>query len=89
MAKIKVELSVEDFISLVHGAAKSSCWFDKETESELWELHCCDYGQPIVNILKQVDINEIKDRDYRKYAKSILRTYENDYKELLENDKNQ
>lgn len=36
-------------------------------------------------VIKQVDLNEIKDRDYRKYAKSILRTYENEYKELLEN----
>ncbi len=88
MSKIKIELSTEDFISIIHGAAKSSCWFDKETDSELWHLHCCDYGEPIVNILKQINLNEIKDRDYRKYAKSILRTYESEYKELLEDAKN-
>lgn len=84
MEKIKVELPLEDFISLIHGAAKSSCWFDTEAESELWELDCCDYGQPIVNALKQVDLNGIKDRDYRKYAKSILRIYENEYKKIEE-----
>ncbi|HER3762576.1 TPA: hypothetical protein VKG55_001398, partial [Streptococcus pyogenes] len=53
MSHITITLEEDMLVNLIFAAAQSSCGFDRNIikENQMWHLHCCDYNQPIYEVL--------------------------------------
>ncbi|VGS13645.1 hypothetical protein [Streptococcus pyogenes] len=38
----------------------------------MWHLDCCDYNQPIYEVLKQINIDDIQDSYNKDYLKEVI-----------------
>lgn len=70
---ITIQLDEELLTVLVFAAAQSSCGFNRNTlrENQLWHLDCCDYNEPVYEVAKQINLDDIQDESYRAYFQEV------------------
>ncbi|CYU52312.1 TPA: hypothetical protein U1628_000217 [Streptococcus suis] len=81
---ITITLDEELLTALVFAAAQSSCVFDRNAleENQLWLLHCCDYNEPVYEVAKQINIDDIQDESYRSYFYEVKAKGDKYYSEV-------
>ncbi|WP_029185822.1 hypothetical protein [Streptococcus suis] len=81
---ITITLDEELLTALVFAAAQSSCAFDRNAlkENQLWHLHCCDYNEPVHEVAKQIDLDDIQDESYRAYFQEVKAKGDKFYSEV-------
>ncbi|HFR3750158.1 hypothetical protein ACTGXK_08090 [Streptococcus suis] len=86
---ITIQLDEELLTALVFAAAQSSCGFNRNTlqENQLWHLHCCDYNEPVYEVAKQINFDDIQDESYRAYFQEVKAKGDEYYSEEEENEK--
>ena len=74
MSKITITFEDDVLTELIFAAAQSFCGFNRNClkERQMWHLHCCDYNQPINEVLKQINLDDIEDIDYKEYLKEAI-----------------
>lgn len=74
MSKITITLEDNELTELIFAAAQSSCAFDRNSlkERQMWHLHCCDYNHSINEVLKQINLDDIEDLDYKEYLETAI-----------------
>lgn len=72
--KQTIHLDEENLIALIYAAAQGSCGFDKQQlpYEHLEHLHCCDYNEPIYEVLKQIDLAKIEEDTNKTYLQKLL-----------------
>ncbi|HEM3628883.1 TPA: hypothetical protein U1C31_001146 [Streptococcus suis] len=86
---VTIQLDEELLTALVFAAAQSSCGFNQNIlqENQLWHLHCCDYNEPVYEVAKQINIDDIEDESYRAYFQEVKAKGDKYYSEVEENEK--
>ncbi|WP_373792227.1 hypothetical protein [Jeotgalibaca porci] len=82
MNKITITLVEYDLIALLHAAAQQSCGYGSNAiEKTLPEFHCCDYNEPIYELVKQIRLLDLEDTDYMAYVEEVKAVAQEDFKE--------
>ena len=70
--KITINLDEDDLIALLHGCAQSSCGYNRDhVEDDMWNLHCCEYNEPIKRTVKRIDSAKLKDKENKKFIEEL------------------
>ncbi|HEK9983377.1 TPA: hypothetical protein TT553_000194 [Streptococcus equi subsp. zooepidemicus] len=74
MSHITITLEEDILVNLIFAAAQSSCGFDRNIikENQMWHLDCCDYNQPIYEVLKQINLDDIQESYNKDYLKEVI-----------------
>ncbi|HEP1845042.1 TPA: hypothetical protein VCA72_002237 [Streptococcus suis] len=82
---ITIQLDEELLTALVFAAAQSSCSFNRNVlqENQLWQFHCCDYNEPVYEVAKQINLDDIQDESYRAYFQEVKAKGDKYYSEEL------
>ena len=82
MNKITITLDEYDLIALLYAAAQQSCGFGSHAiVKNLPEFHCCDYNEPIYELVKQIRPWDFEDVDYMFYVEEVKEVAQRDFEE--------
>ncbi len=82
MNKITITLDEYDLIALIHAAAQQSCGYNNHhIEKELPEFHCCEYNEPIYELVKQIRPLDLEVTDYMAYVEEVKAVAQKDFEE--------
>ena len=82
MNKITITLNEYDLIALLYAAAQQSCGFGRHAiEKTLPEFDCCEYNEPIYELVKQIRPWDFEDVDYMFYMEEIKAVAQRDFEE--------
>lgn len=82
MNKITITLDEYDLIALLYAAAQQSCGYNNHhIEKELPEFHCCEYNEPIYELVKQIRPWDFEDVDYMFYVEEVKAVAQKDFEE--------
>ena len=82
MNKITITLDEHDLIALLYAAAQQSCGYGSHAiEKTLPEFDCCEYNEPIYDLVKQIRPLDLEDADYMAYAEEVKAVAQKDFEE--------
>ena len=82
MNKITITLDEYDLIALLYAAAQQSCGYGSHAiEKTLPEFDCCEYNEPIYELVKQIRTLDLEVTDYIAYVEEVKAATQKDFKE--------
>lgn len=82
MNKITITLDEYELIAILYAVCQESCGYNNHhIEKELPEFHCCEYNEPIYELVKQIRPLDLEDADYMAYVEEVKAVAQRDFKE--------
>lgn len=73
-----IALDSEDLASILLTLSKASCGYC-DVPQDMWHLHCCDYNESVYRIVKQVNLENVDEGEYREFVRTLQEKTKEDF----------